>query len=94
MKTIKVPIHTESDNIYLEVVAEVSMSNNQEEAHPDDIAPVVEHFYQVSIKSISLYFGIFPTYIDPKHLLEEAREEIIKAILIYVDEYFNEQNED
>ena len=90
MKTIKVPIHTESDNIYLEVLAEVSMFNNEEEAHPDDIAPVVENFYHVSIKSISLYFGIFPVSIEPSHLLEEAREEVIKAILIYVDQYFNE----
>ena len=94
MKTIKVAIHTESDNIYLEVIAEVTMSNNEEEAHPDDIAPVIEHYYHVTIKSISLYFGIFPIYIEPSHLLDEAREELIKAILIYVDEYFQDQDED
>jgi hypothetical protein len=94
MKTIKVPIHTENDNIYLEVVAEVDLVSNEEEAHPDDIAPVIEHYYSVSIQSIKLYFGIFPVSIEPSHLLDEAREEVIKAILIYVDEYFADQDED
>jgi hypothetical protein len=94
MKTIKVPIHTENDNIYLEVVAEVDLVTNEEEAHPDDIAPVIEHYYNVSIKSIKLYFGIFPISIEPSHLLDEAREELIKGILIYVDEYFADQDED
>ena len=90
MKIIKVPIHTESDNIYLEVIAEVELTTNEEEAHPDDIAPVVEHFYNVKIQSIKLYFGIFPITIEPNHLLDEAKEEVIKAILIYIDEYFND----
>ena len=94
MKTIKVPIHTENDNIYLEVVAEVDLVTNEEEAHPDDIAPVIEYYYNVSIKSIKLYFGIFPISIEPSHLLDEAREELIKGILIYVDEYFADQDED
>lgn len=94
MKTIKVPIHTENDNIYLEVVAEVDLTSNEEEAHPDDIAPVIEHYYNVKIQSIKLYFGIFPISIEPSHLLDEAREELIKGILIYVDEYFTDQDED
>lgn len=94
MKTIKVPIHTENDNIYLEVVSEVDLVTNEEEAHPDDIAPVIEHYYNVHIQSIKLYFGIFPVSIEPSHLLDEAREEVIKAILIYVDEYFADQDED